>query len=79
MLQGFGIAKVVTSPFKRCIQTAQIACTVLNLPSTAVEADWELSEVSFSLHGCYRCCSSTQLCGGRRYKVLCFRCLQKVC
>jgi hypothetical protein len=44
-LQTHGITKVVTSPFKRCLQTGQIACKALNLPSNAIEVDWKLSEV----------------------------------
>ena len=45
-LQTHGITKVVTSPFRRCLQTGQIACKALNLPSSAIEVDWKLSEVS---------------------------------
>ena len=44
-LRAFDIAKVVASPFIRCVQTAAAVLDGLHLPQNALEYDWQICEV----------------------------------
>ena len=63
-LQQYGITKIVTSPFRRCVETAKLACSALHLPSSSIEIDWQLSEVAnHPLNSC-NSCSCIAVLGG---------------
>lgn len=62
-LRGAGIDLVVTSPFKRCLQTSAAVVAELGLPQGSWLVDWGLSEVS----GC--CC--LQLRSAPAWQYLC--------
>lgn len=45
LLEGRGVAQIVTSPFQRCLQTAAELARALRLPPSAIEVDWSVCEV----------------------------------